>query len=302
MKALRRLTVRAALPERAEPLGAAGHQPALVLAPASHGPVRRPRPRAVGRGATATRSSCSARSRAERLDTLAKDREFLRRLHDVADDLRDYLTQPALVPALQEPIRSLPASIAYFSAGVRHHRGAAAVLRRPRHPGRRPPQGRLATSACRSSASACCTGPATSRQSLSARRLAAGALPVARPAGPAADAAARRRRQPGRVIAVPLPEGRDAARRRSGWPQVGRVPLLLLDTDIEENDAGRARGHRPALRRRPGPPAQAGDAARHRRRPGGARVLRAHRPPGSRRCSTPTRATPASSASSGSAS
>ena len=27
--------------------------------------------------------------------------------------------------------------------GVRHHRRAAAVLRRPRHPGRRPPQGRL---------------------------------------------------------------------------------------------------------------------------------------------------------------
>ena len=40
--------------------------------------------------------------------------------------------------------------------------------------------------------------------------------------------------------------------------------------------------HRPALRRRQRAPAAAGDAARHRRRPGDARVLRAHRAPGAR--------------------
>ena len=56
--------------------------------------------------------------------------------------------------------------------------------------------------------------------------------------------------------------------------QVGRVPLLLLDSDVEENDARRARRHRPALRRRQRAPAAAGDAARHRRRPGAARLLR----------------------------
>ena len=45
---------------------------------------------------------------------------------------------------------------------VRHHRGAAAVLRRPRHPRRRPPQVRLRPRRARSSASACSTRPATS--------------------------------------------------------------------------------------------------------------------------------------------
>ena len=79
------------------------------------------------------------------------------------------------------------------------------------------------------------------------------------------------------------------------------MPLLLLDTDVEDNDAGRARRHRPAVRRRQRAPAAPGDPARHRRRARAARLLPAtgaRRP----RCSTPTRATPGSSASSGSAS
>ena len=96
----------------------------------------------------------------------------------------------------------------------------------------RPP----ATSACRSSASACSTAPGTSA-SRCRRRLAARALPVPGPAGPADPArsrtpTARRSGSPSRC------PSRARCTRRSGWRQVGRVPLLLLDTDIEENDLG----------------------------------------------------------------
>ena len=77
---------------------------------------------------------------------------------------------------------------------------------------------------------------------------------------------------------------------------VGRVPLYLLDADVEENDDRGRGGHRPALRRRHRAPAAPGDPAGHRRRAG------ALRPSASTpRCSTPTRATPGSSASSASA-
>ena len=76
---------------------------------------------------------------------------------------------------------------------------------------------------------------------------------------------------------------------RSTWParrscaqvwraEVGRVPLYLLDTDIEDNPADLRADHRPALRRRHRAPAAPGDPPRHRRR---ARPRRArHRRPG----------------------
>ena len=54
--------------------------------------------------------------------------------------------------------------------------------------------------------------------------------------------------------------------------QVGRVPLLLLDSDVEENTEATPRRHRPAVRRQHRAPAAPGDAARHRRRPRAPRV------------------------------
>ena len=65
---------------------------------------------------------------AERFAELARDRKFLRRLADVHDDLADYLSQPRWYQQ-QQAAGSLPESIGYFSPGVRHHRGAAPVLR-----------------------------------------------------------------------------------------------------------------------------------------------------------------------------
>jgi starch phosphorylase len=80
-----------------------------------------------------------------RLEALAKDRKFLRRLQDVSDDLRDYLEQPRWYQRQQEAEPgSLPSSVAYFSPEF----GITEV--------------RPLTSERRSSGSACCTAPATS--------------------------------------------------------------------------------------------------------------------------------------------
>jgi hypothetical protein len=49
---------------------------------------------------------------------------------------------------------------------------------------------------------------------------------------------------------------------------VGRVPLLLLDTDIPENDPGRPAHHPPAVRGRAGDALLSGAGAGRRRRPG----------------------------------
>ena len=115
---------------------------------------------------------------------------------------------------------------------VRHPRVDADLLRRPRHPGRRPLQVRVGR------------GPAVHRR---------------RPPLPAwlLPPADRRRRPPGARPAGPRPRllplrrarGRTARRCRSSvdfpdrevhaavWvAQVGRVPLLLLDTDLPAND------------------------------------------------------------------
>ena len=84
--------------------------------------------------------------------------------------------------------------------------------------------------------------------------------------------------------------------------QVGRVPLLLLDSYVEENEPGPARGHRPAVRRRQRSPAAPGTAARHRRGARGAGVLRDHRAPAARGVPHQRGPRRASSAWSGSAS
>ena len=66
------------------------------------------------------------------------------------------------------------------------------------------------------------------------RGLAAGDLPGARPRRPADLAAARGRRVARRRSRSTCPADRRCS-RGSGWPSVGRVPLLMLDTDVEDN-------------------------------------------------------------------
>ena len=147
-------------------------------------------------------------------------------------------------------------------ARVRRQRGAAAVLRRPRRPRRRPPQGRQRPRRAD-----------RRRRPLLPQRLlppaadggrrAAREVRRARPGAAADDARARRRRRavrsrcrcPARGCTPP-----------SGSVDVGRVPLLPARHRRPRERAGRARRHRPPLRRRPRAPAAPGDPARHRRR------------------------------------
>ena len=82
---------------------------------------------------------------AERLDRLATDRKFLRRLSDVADDLADYVSAPrayqrrqaerSAAPVIRDCVRiGHPARRdRLLLARVRHHRGASAVLGRSGH-------------------------------------------------------------------------------------------------------------------------------------------------------------------------
>ena len=136
VKALRRLTVRAAFPPQLAKLERHRQQPALVVAPGLVGPVGSRRPGAVAGRATATRAGCSARSarsgcparRRPQVPPAAGRRA--RRPHRLPDPA-------AVVPAPAGPADGAPAERdRLLLARVRHHRGAAAVLRRPRHPRR----------------------------------------------------------------------------------------------------------------------------------------------------------------------
>ena len=114
------------------------------------------------------------------------------------------------------------------------------------------------------------------RQSLSRDGWQQETLPGPRPRRAADLPAPRRRRhrRQGHASACPATSSLTA---RIWVAQVGRVPLLLLDSDVEENSRRAARRHRPAVRRQHRAPAAPGDAARHRRRPGDPRLHPDHR-------------------------
>src|SRR3954466_5580853 len=110
VRALRRFTVRAALPEPLAPLGElvmnlrwSWHPDALDLFESvdpdtweavGHDPVR-----------------LLGEVGADRMAVLAKDRRFLRRLQDAHDDLQDYLNQPRWYQTRTD----VPRAIGYFS-------------------------------------------------------------------------------------------------------------------------------------------------------------------------------------------
>ena len=129
---------------------------------------------------------------------------------------------------------AVPEAIAYFSPGVRHHRRAAAVLRRPGHPGRRPPQGGVRPRRPDRRRRACSTGPATSRSRCPGR---AGSRSATRCSTPTAcrSRCCARPTASALKVQVGLPGGRHLVAQV--WKaQVGRVPLLLLDSDVEDNE------------------------------------------------------------------
>ena len=142
-------------------------QPALVVAPADARPVRRDRPQALGQGPQGPGRACCPPCPPHELADLAADEEFVARVARRGRGPADLPHRAALVPAWAAEVEGgAPALDRLLQPRVRHHRGAAAVLRRPRHPRRRPPQGRLRPRRARSSASACSTRPATSSSRL----------------------------------------------------------------------------------------------------------------------------------------
>src|SRR6266508_6435610 len=114
MRAIRRFTVAAALPEPIAQLGElmmnlrwSWHAETMELfaaidreqwAACGHDPVR-----------------LLGEVPPEQLERLAEDRRFLRRLSDAADDLHEYLAGPRWYQMLTEDEDGAPAAIAYFS-------------------------------------------------------------------------------------------------------------------------------------------------------------------------------------------
>ena len=232
MRALRRFTVRAALPDALAPLGDlvmnlrwSWHPESLDLfesvdpetwARVEHDPVK-----------------LLGEVDADRMEALAKDRKFLRRLSDAYDDLQDYLDQPRWYQSLDD----VPRCIAYFSPEF----GITEVL--PQYSGG---LGILAGDHLKAASDlgvpiigvGLLYRRGYFKQSLSPDGWQQERYPPLDPNGlpltllrePGEDG---REGQPVRV-AVGMPG--DKVLRAQIWrAQVGRVPLLMLDSDIEDN-------------------------------------------------------------------
>ncbi len=240
MKALRRLTVRAAYPAELAKLGDivanlrwSWHAESLDLFES----VDPDRWQTCGHNPGRMLGEVSA----ERFAQLAKDRRFLRRLDDVHDDLTDYLTQPRWY---QRQPDEFPASIGYFSPEF----GITEVL--PQYSGG---LGILAGDHLKAASDlgvpiigvGLLYGAGYFRQSLSRDGWQLETYPSLDPQGLPITALDNADGTPARVsIALP-PRGagepgmsQSRTLRAQIWiAQVGRVPLLLLDSNIEENDA-----------------------------------------------------------------
>jgi starch phosphorylase len=232
VKALRRLTVRAAFPAElvkladiVDNLRWSWHPDSLDLLESVDPDLWH----AVNRDPSRMLGEVSA----ERLASLARDRKFVRRLDDVCDDLTDYLTQPRWYQAQQADDPSLPDSIAYFSPEF----GITEVL--PQYSGG---LGILAGDHLKAASDlgvpiigvGLLYRAGYFRQSLSRDGWQLEHYPSLDPQGLPIDIL--------QVDDVPVRISLALPGGRTLWAQVwvaqvGRVPLLLLDSDLEDNDA-----------------------------------------------------------------
>ncbi|WP_084959986.1 alpha-glucan family phosphorylase [Thermoactinospora rubra] len=229
MRAIRRFTVRTVLPAELSALGELVHNlrwswhPETTDLFASVDPDLWER---VGHDPVALLGAVDP----ARLRELAADRRFLRRLADAADDLREYMTAPRWYQTLPDAARA----IAYFSPEY----GIAAAL--PQYSGG---LGILAGDHLKAASDMGVPILAVGllyrhgyfTQSLSPEGWQLEHYPSLDPGGlpltmlKEADGSAVR-------IRVGLPEHRTL--HAQVWvAQVGRVPLLLLDSDVAENDS-----------------------------------------------------------------
>ncbi|TFV63246.1 glycosyltransferase family 1 protein [Geodermatophilus sp. DF01-2] len=228
MRALRRFTVRASLPEELVPLS----QLVTNLRWSWHAETRdlfEALDPELWRSCNGDPVQVLGEVSAERLATLAKDRRFVRRLQDVVDDLEEYLSAPHWYQSLGD---GAPATVAYFSAEF----GITEVL--PQYSGG---LGILAGDHLKAASDlgvplvgvGLLYRAGYFEQGLSADGWQLEHYPSLDPHGLPLKLL-RQSDGTAVVVNVPLPEGRTLFAHV--WrAQVGRVSLLLLDSDIEEN-------------------------------------------------------------------
>jgi len=232
VKALRRFTVRTHLPERL----AALERLSINLRWSWHKPTQDlfatidPEQWARNDGdPVALLGSVSPK----RLDELAADHSFLDRLDELAADLDNYLTRPLWYQQQLDTGVAMPKGIAYFSMEF----GVASVL--PNYSGG---LGILAGDHLKSASDLGLPLIAVGlyyrsgyfRQSLTADGWQHENYPSLDPQGLPLRLLTAADGDPV-LIELALPEGRDL-RARVWIAQVGRIPLLLLDSDIPENE------------------------------------------------------------------
>ncbi|MFE7754806.1 alpha-glucan family phosphorylase [Streptomyces sp. NPDC057429] len=234
MKAIRRFTVRPVLPEPLRPLSDLArnlrwswHTETQQLFRAADPEGRRP--------ADADPVRLLGAMSAGRLAELAGDQHFLRRLTEVSEDLQDYLRGPRWYQNQLSQGAELPAAVAYFSPEF----GVTAAL--PQYSGG---LGILAGDHLKAASDlgvpligvGLLYRHGYFRQSLSRDGWQQEHYPVLDPDELPLTLVREPDGTPGRVV-LALPGGRSL--HASVWlAQVGRVPLLLLDSDVEENTPG----------------------------------------------------------------
>ncbi|MFG2183221.1 alpha-glucan family phosphorylase [Streptomyces abikoensis] len=231
MKAIRRFSVRPVLPEPLRPLSELARNLRWSWHPETRELFQSVDPegwRAAGGDPLRLLGSVSA----DRLAALAEDRRFRRRLAAAADDLHDYATGRRWY---QEQPPGLPAAVAYFSPEF----GITAAL--PQYSGG---LGILAGDHLKSASDlgvpligvGLLYRHGYFRQSLSREGWQQEHYPLLDPNELPLSLLREPDGTPARV-ALALPGGR--CLRAYVWQaQVGRVPLLLLDSDVEDNGAG----------------------------------------------------------------
>ena len=140
MRAIRRFTVRPVLPEVLKPLGELARNLRWSWHTDTQDLFRSIDPK-VWDAAKGDPIRLLADVSVERLQMLAADKKFTKSLRMVTADLEEYLTGDLWYQGYAAETAGRAEGDRLLLAGVRHHRGAAAVLRWARDPGRRPPQG-----------------------------------------------------------------------------------------------------------------------------------------------------------------
>ncbi|MDP3890914.1 alpha-glucan family phosphorylase [Nocardioides sp.] len=236
MRAIRRLTVRPVLPEQLTALGELAANLRWSWHPETQDVVRAVDPErweAVGHDPVRLLGAVGA----DRLGELATDKRFLRLLDLAAADLDDYLTGDRWFQRRAASGTHAPAAIAYFSPEF----GITSVL--PQYSGG---LGILAGDHLKTASDLGVPLVGVGllyrhgyfRQSLSREGWQQETYPVLDPDGLPLSLL---RESDGSATRVTIPVAGGATLEARVWvAQVGRVPLLLLDSDVEEND-GRLR-------------------------------------------------------------